>query len=32
LRKAAQFYIDNLPTGLLNTGLNPWVMALVHKP
>ena len=32
LRKVAQFYIDNLPTGLLNTGLNPWVMALVHKP
>ena len=32
LRKAAQFYIDKLPTGLLNTGLNPWVMALVHKP
>jgi SAM-dependent methyltransferase len=32
LRKIAHFYIDHLPTGLLNTGLNPWVMALVHKP
>ena len=26
-----KFYIDNLPKSLLNTGFNPWVLALIKK-
>jgi len=31
-RPAVQGFVDHLPRSLLGTGLNPWVMAMVHKP
>ena len=31
VRPMVQAYIDHMPAGLLGTGFNPWVMALVRK-
>jgi len=31
LRPLARFYVDHLPRRLLDTGFNPWVMALIKK-
>ncbi len=30
-RKLAELYVKHLPKGLLSTGFNPWMMALVEK-